>query len=168
MDELTPAKKLHQLIQKYKYALVLLIIGLALMLIPGQETDEPEAEVEPVSAQTTDDLETRLENLLRQIDGAGEVRVLLTVETGEETIYQTDGQSGTDSDSVQQSSDTVIVEDSNRQESGLVRTVQSPVYRGAVIVCQGADKPTVRLAIVEAVRCATGLRTDQISVVKMN
>jgi hypothetical protein len=38
---------------------------------------------------------------------------------------------------------------------------------GAVIVCQGADKPVVRLAIVEAVADATGLSTDTITVLKM-
>ena len=37
-----------------------------------------------------------------------------------------------------------------------------------VVLCQGADAPSVKLAIVEAVRCVTGLGADQISVQKMN
>ena len=56
---------------------------------------------------------------------------------------------------------------SSRTESGLVRQTLGPVYRGAVILCQGADDPTVKLAVVEAVRCVTGLGADQISVQKM-
>lgn len=164
MDRLNLSQKLHSLIQKYKYALIILVIGLVLMLLPGQDAEESTPEAEEPTVQEQEDLESRLESLLRQIDGAGEVRVLLTVESGEEIVYQTDSNA---SDS-QQSSDTVIVEDSGNTESGLVRVVQSEVYRGAVVVCQGADSPSVRLAIVEAVSCATGLRSDQISVVKMN
>ena len=45
--------------------------------------------------------------------------------------------------------------------------VLSPTYLGAVIVCQGGDSPTVKLAIVEAVSNATGLSADKITVLKM-
>ena len=112
----------------------------------------------------TPSLERRLEALLSQIAGAGQVRVLLTEDTGRETVYQTDTQ--TDADSLRE--DTVIVEDSARTETGLVRRTLEPSYRGAVILCQGADAPGVKLAIVEAVRCVTGLGADRISVQKLN
>ena len=40
-------------------------------------------------------------------------------------------------------------------------------YRGALIVCAGADSPQVRLDLVNAVAGLTGLSTDRITVVKM-
>lgn len=164
MDQVNLSHKLQALVQKYKYALIILVIGLVLMLIPGQEAEASDEPVEEAAVQETEDLESRLEELLRQINGAGEVRVLLTVESGEEVVYQTNFNSSES----QQSEDTVIVDNSDRAESALVRVIQSAVYRGAVVACQGADSAAVRLAIVEAVSCATGLRSDQISVVKMN
>lgn len=164
MDQVNLTRKLQALVQKYKYALIILVIGLVLMLIPGQEAEASDEPVEEAAVQETEDLESRLEELLRQINGAGEVRVLLTVESGEEVVYQTNFNSSES----QQSEDTVIVDNSDRAESALVRVIQSAVYRGAVVACQGADSAAVRLAIVEAVSCATGLRSDQISVVKMN
>lgn len=164
MDQVNLSHKLQALVQKYKYALIILVIGLVLMLIPGQEAEASDESVEEAAVQETEDLESRLEELLRQINGAGEVRVLLTVESGEEVVYQTNFNSSES----QQSEDTVIVDNSDRAESALVRVIQSAVYRGAVVACQGADSAAVRLAIVEAVSCATGLRSDQISVVKMN
>ena len=106
-----------------------------------------------------------LEELLSQVQGAGQVRVLLTEDTGRETVYQTDVQSDSDS---HRSEDTVLVEDSSRNETGLFRRTLEPRYRGAVILCQGADVPGVKLAIVEAVRCVTGLGADEISVQKLN
>ena len=53
------------------------------------------------------------------------------------------------------------------QQEGLVRDSHAPNYRGAVILCKGADQAAVKLAVVEAVSRVTGLRTDQISVLKM-
>lgn len=38
---------------------------------------------------------------------------------------------------------------------------------GAVVVCQGADQPSVRLDVTNAVAAYTGLGSDQISVIKM-
>ena len=57
--------------------------------------------------------------------------------------------------------------DGQRGQTGLVRQVLPATYRGAVVVCQGADDPRIRLAIVEAVSMATGLGADRISVLKM-
>jgi stage III sporulation protein AG len=48
-----------------------------------------------------------------------------------------------------------------------VRQVIPPKYQGAIIVCQGAEKATVRLQVVEAVVNVTGLTADKITVLKM-
>lgn len=125
-----------------------------LMLLPSKS---PEASPAETLAAAETDMETRLETILCRIDGAGQVAVMLTEATGEEILYQTDDQ-GTD---------TVLVTDSDRSEKGLVRSRQPPVYRGAIVVCTGADSAAVRLAVVEAVSNVTGLGSDKITVLKM-
>lgn len=166
MEDLTPKERLALWARKFKYPLAVLVIGLGLMLLPtgesGTPAPEPTAETAP-----SDDLETTLEEILSQIQGAGQVRVLLTQSAGQEVLYQTDSQSASGDGTSSQNTTTVIVEDADRVESGLVRQTLEPVYRGAVIVCQGADDPSVRLAVVNAVRCVTGLGADDISVLKM-
>ena len=145
--------RLKTVMGKYRYVLLVVLAGLALMLLPAG----PE-EAEPVPTTVVEEnLESRLEAILRRIDGAGEVKVLLTEERGGEVFYQTEGDD----------EKTVLVTGSDRAESGLVRTTHSPDYRGAVVVCQGADSAAVRLAVVEAVANATGLGTDRITVLKM-
>lgn len=161
MDANGPRQRINALFGKYKYPILVVLVGLGLLLLPTGEAQEPPVPVETVREAS---LEQRLEELLAQIEGAGAVRVLLTEDVGRETVWQTDVQS--DTDSVRE--DTVIVEDADRNETGLVRRTTEPSYRGAVILCQGADAPSVKLAIVEAVRCVTGLGADQISVQKMN
>lgn len=161
MDASLPKQRINAIFGKYKYPILVLLVGLALLALPK---GEPPEQVQLPAETVAVDLERRLEALLSQIAGAGQVRVLLTEDTGRETVYQTDTQ--TDADSLRE--DTVIVEDSARMETGLVRRTLEPRYRGAVILCQGADAPGVKLAIVEAVRCVTGLGADRISVQKLN
>ena len=161
MDGNEPRQRINVLFGKYKYPILVVLGGLGRLLLPTRETETPSVPVETVREAS---LEQLLEELLAQIEGAGAVRVLLTEDVGRETLWQTDVQS--DTDSVRE--DTVIVEDADRNETGLVRRTTEPSYRGAVIRCQGAEAPSVKLAIVEAVRCVTGLGADQISVQKMN
>lgn len=151
-----------EFLKKYRYIILVLIIGIALMVIPETESKNEAfttSETDHQDIQQT--LELRLENVLSQISGAGQVSVVLTTVSEEEIIFQTD------QDSEGKRIATVTVTDAQRNESGLVRQIVSPKYRGAVIVCQGADNPVVHLAIVEAVSKATGLGSDRISVLKM-
>lgn len=149
-------------IKRNKYVVLVVLIGVALMMIPGKSRTEALAEV-PLTSEEKPDFSKELANILSRIEGAGEVEVMLTVAAGEQVIYQTDGQ--TDSDSVRR--DTVTVTDTDRKETGLVKQVLPQTYLGAIVVCQGADSPLVRLAVVEAVASVTGLSTDKISVLKM-
>ena len=160
MERSTPKQRINELWVKYKYPILVVLVGLGLMLLPSKTEPAPE---QPVQIQQEQDLELRLAAILSQIDGVGRVQVLLTEESGRETLYQTDTQTDTD----RRTEDTVLVEDASRMETGLVRQTVEPKYRGAVILCQGADQPSVRLAVVEAVRCVTGLGADRISVLNM-
>ena len=143
-----------------------MLIGIFLLCIPGKEQEELIRQTqETVQQQKT--LEQELEDVLSKLDGAGKVRVLLTESSGSETYYQQDEDRMEDEGGKQIRSDTVILTDSGRGQSGLVRRVDPPVYLGAVVLCQGADSARVKLAVTEAVANATGLTTDRITVLKM-
>lgn len=167
MEPIEPGKRVRELLNKYKYALLILAVGLLLMLLPQQSATATE-ETEPTeAAEQIQTMEQLLQDILQQVDGAGEVAVLLSEQEGEQTIYQTDTQTDADEGSSSNRAETVIVTNADRDESGLVLRRDPPKYQGAVIVCQGGDRADVRLAIVEAVQCATGLGANQICVVKM-
>ena len=164
MEATAPKQRINALLGKYKYPILVALVGLGLMLLPSEQ--EPTEPAEPPRAVECS-LEEKLEALLARIEGAGQVSVLLTEKEGSQTLYQTDSQTDADDSGSRRTDDTVLIEDENRTESGLVRQTLGPVYRGAVVLCQGADDPSVKLAVVEAVRCVTGLGADQISVQKM-
>lgn len=167
MDRMTMTGKLLEFAKKYRYVILILALGLVLMAIPSK-TIQKNASVEAtVPKEKEPSINEKLSSVLSQIEGAGRVDVLLTIASGEETIYQTDDTItvGTDTDNTRRG--TVTVTDGQRNQEGLIRQINPPSYLGAVVVCQGADSPAVRLAIVEAVSRATGLGADRISVLKM-
>ena len=152
-------------LKQYKYVLLIVIVGLVFLLIPEPEKKESiHISQEPDNILT---VEQQLGNVLSHVKGAGEVLVFLSQASGEEIVYQTDEEKRISSDTNDSQITTVTVSGSDRGEEGLIRQVNPPAYQGAVVVCQGADNPTVRLAIVEAVSRATGLGADKISVLKM-
>lgn len=156
-----------EFIKKYRYAALVLLLGIVLMLIPTGGGKEEAVTEQPAATQTEQTMEERLEELLSQIQGAGKVRVMLSFSSGEQTLYQTNDDivTGTDSSTMRQ--DTVTVTDAGRNETGLVKQVIPATYLGAIVLCQGADSASVRLAIADAVSKITGLGTNQISILKM-
>ena len=158
--------KLLQFIQKYKYIVLVLVVGIVLMLVPSNE-EAASGTVITVRQDSILSMEEKLAQILRQVKGAGEVQVLLTEATGEEIIYQTNADASSGDTSSSSREDTVTITDSQRNEQGLIRQQNPPKYMGAIVVCQGGDQPTVRLAIMDAISKVTGLGADKISVLKM-
>jgi len=151
-------------VSKYKYAAIILLVGLLLLLLPGKSDSKTQAVTgTPVVTQTFE--KETLELILQSIEGAGKVRVLLSTASGPETVYQINSDVASDGGSVKK--ETVIVTDSQRNEAGLIRQVNPPKFMGAIVVCEGADSPTVKFAVTQAVAKITGLGTDSICVLKM-
>lgn len=150
-------KKAIDGVKRYRFALLVVLVGVVLMLLPTGNADEEEPAETKVADQAT--LTEELTAILGQIQGVGNVRVLLTEEAGAQTVYQIDE----NGDRIE----TVIITGSDRAQQGLISQVLPCRYRGAVIVCSGGDDPVVQLRVMEAVSKVTGLRSDQISVQKM-
>lgn len=167
MEWIVDPETIRASLGKYKWFILVLAIGLILMLFPGNNQEAVSQPQTSTKEPEQISLQQELEQLLSQLEGAGKVRVLLTESTGQQTIYQTDQSARKTMESEDIQKDTVILTGENRAGRGLVSRVDPPEYLGAVILCQGADKATVRLAVVEAVATATGLGADKISVCKM-
>lgn len=165
MDWVALRKKMTSLFRKYQYVFLILAVGLLLMGLPGtQKKEEP---VQQNTAPAAPDSSEKLAQILSQIDGVGKVRVFLTEAAGAQTVYQTDRDENRTDTTTSVKLETVIVSDSSRAQSPLVKQVIPPVYLGAIIVCQGAGSASVRLAVAQAVSNVTGIGTDRIAVLKM-
>lgn len=159
--------KIPKWFHEYRYPIVIALVGLVLLTLPGKRS----AKSEPVTVDTgqtpSEDLATELSGILSQIHGVGKVKVMLSVSQGQTTLYHADQNISSAPESSTVRNDTVIITDSDRNETPLITQVIPAKYQGAVVVCQGAEVASVKWAVVEAVRKATGLGADQISVLKM-
>ncbi len=151
---------------KYKFVLLIALLGLILVLIPFGTRGK---RAEPTESETAFDLreiEERLEDILSRGRGVGRVRIMLTLEKSPETVYVTEG-SATRSENGSDEKTEVSKISSSGGEVPLVRESRSPVYRGALILCDGAGDPRVRLWVIEAVGDLLGLSSDRITVERM-
>ena len=162
---------------KYKYALLVLLLGVVLLLLPSggkaakAETPAAQDAGQQEMAEDAAALQAQLGKLLSQIQGAGEVEVILTLRTGTQYVYQTDvtqeERSGEDDPQSSVTRETVLAASGSGQQQAVVTQTIYPTYRGAVVISQGADQPQVKLDLVCAVSSLTGLSADKITVVKM-
>ena len=129
---------------------------------------------------TQDDLEMKLENILKKISGVGNVKVMLTYSESSvlNPIYNEDSSvSNTNETDSSGGTRTVTETDSQREvvykentdgsKEPLTQSISSPKIEGAIIVASGAEDANVKSSIVQAVEAATGLATHKIQVFKM-
>lgn len=167
MDWGTVTNRFTEYGKKYRYVLLVVLIGIFLMTLPEEETVKEKADGDLQTVQPETSFEDALAEILSKIDGAGKVDVLLSQAEGEQILYQIDEDISTNDSSSDIRKETVLVTGTDRAQTGLIRQINPPVYLGAIILCQGADQAGIRLAIVEAVTEVTGLSSDKITVLKM-
>lgn len=124
--------------------------------------------------------EEKLTKSLSQIEGAGEVEVLITLKESEERILEKDvpeqvsetteadaeGGSRTISERRQEET-TVYTVNGDGQNVPYVSKVIQPVIEGVVVIAQGGDSEIVKQNIIETIQVLFGIEANKIRVVKM-
>ena len=136
-------------------------------MIPSIQTVSKAPQSVPSSEDTAYSVQEELESILSCVKGVGKVKVMLKESAGTETIYQTNQDITVSDNNSDSRIEVITITDSQRNEQGLVKQVNPPRYAGAIILCEGADIPEIKLAVTEAVSKITGLGTDKIAVLKM-
>lgn len=131
------------------------------------------------STTTTDDLETKLEDILESINGVGKVKVLIkysessTVvamynETTSESTSKENNGDGTSKDVTEtENKKEIVYTDENGENKPITEKVVMPVIEGAIITAQGANNANTKSSIVSAVEAVTGLAVHKIQVFEM-
>lgn len=159
--------------KKYRYFLLVILAGVFLMLLTlPQETKQEEEETKTQEFQL-DEFEQQICSSLSAIDGVGRIEVMLSLEAGEESIYASDvtqssQSSGENANSENYQSTMSILSDGSYGERPVLVKSNYPTFRGAVIICDGADDSRVRLELTEALSSLCGISSDHISVLKMS
>ena len=172
MWKITGIKDLTRRLKAYRPALMVLGLGIFLLLLPMNggkaETTERTGEESLAEDVWLRSVQKELSDTLSRIEGAGKLTLMLSVESGMQRELARDGERERRDGQSSNRRETVILSSSGGGEEVVVIRSDYPVFRGAVVVCQGGDRASVRLAITEAVTALTGLSSDKISVIKGN
>lgn len=158
--------------KRYRYPAMILLLGIALLLLPSGKDDgnaassDLEEERDEVLFSLTE-FTANAEALLSKVSGAGKVRLLLTLASDGEIQYQLNLTQRQKDDELEMQQETVLRKEGS-DEVPVSVTQTYPVFRGAVVVCQGAQNPKVVLGMKEAISSLTGLGMDKITVLKMD
>ena len=160
-------EKLRDILKKYRFAALVALAGVVLMLLPGKKDSMPDAETAEGETFSLEETERRMAEVLGAMDGVGRVQVMLTLRSGETLSLAEDSSAtrGSGGD-VRQDSQVLTVNRGSGKQEVVVTQRLYPAYQGAVVVCQGADRAEVKLAVTQAVAALTGLGADRITVVK--
>ncbi len=168
--------------------IVLLAAGLLLAVIvwppgekdgPAQTAPETGAAGEASAENYEKQLEKRLVKLLSQIEGAGQVEVMVTLKESSEQIVksdttrqeslvrETDASGGVrDNSDVSESSQTVLTGSGGALEPLIIGETR-PKGEGVVVACEGGDRASVRSEISAAIQALFDIDLHKIKVCKM-
>ena len=140
-----------------------------------QETEE-----EDNTGGYAGELEERLESLLASMEGVGNVKVMVTLDSSREQVVEKDIPSTMDTtketDSTGGSRDvinsrqeetTVYVTDSAGNKTPYVSKIREPSIEGVTVVAQGGGNAVIQKNITEVIQALFGIEVHKIKVVKM-
>lgn len=155
------------------------VIGVLLLIIPEFIPEKVEKTVVLTADDFVRQTEERLTALIGSIEGAGECRVMVTLENGVEHVYATEQKSNSDREEDISGDDTrltqrddsessaIIIDTDNGREGLLVTEIQ-PTVRGVVVVCKGGDDEAVRNRVLQAVTVALNISSKRVCITKLS
>ena len=127
-----------------------------------------------------DDLNTKLENILRKINGVGEVSVFINYSESSEVVAmynqnsksssteETDTSGGIRKIEETDTQKDIVYQENNGEKIPITQKIIQPKIEGAIITAKGAGDVNVKTSIIQAVEAVTGLATHKIQVFEMN
>ena len=151
------------------FIMVLLLVSE--FLTPENTESISKENTEIYSSQYIEKTEKELEALLENISGAGEVKVMITLENCYENVfakgYSEKNDNKTDSQKRESEEEYIIIKNGSNNEECLVVKVYEPTVKGVAVIAQGAGNTQVKNAITQTVCALFDISTAKVSVEKM-
>lgn len=163
------AEKLLRLVGKKKYAVILALVGAALLTLPALAEKRPEKAEAPsdVPEFSVAAEEKRIADALSRADGAGRVTVVLSVSGSVRREIAENVEKSASDGKTEISEKAVTVQSGGSVQEAVTLRYENPEYTGALVIAEGAGSGRVRLSLTQAVSALTGLGSDRITVIKM-
>jgi len=133
-----------------------------------------------MEGKASTNLEEKLEKILTNIQGVGEVKVCIHYSESSEVIAmynenskvsnteETDTSGGIRKIEETDIQKDIIYKEENGEKTPITQKVVQPKIEGAIITAKGAGNANIKTNIIQAVEAITGLATHKIQVFEMN
>ncbi len=170
--------------------LILVLAGILILIIalPTDTKEKKQAEEakENISKENNtmeaskDEIERKLEDILEKINGAGDVKVMITYQdsgtqvvekdknTSENSLEESGSTGGVRSTKEQQLQESTVYEEADAGNTPFVSKELLPKVEGILIVASGGDNQKVKQNISEAVLALFQVEAHRIKIVKMS
>ncbi|MBR5524860.1 MAG: hypothetical protein IKU51_06310 [Clostridia bacterium] len=145
-------------------------IGLAGMLLialsewlPRERTPAQQPSATVTAEQVEAALEQRIGDLLCAVEGVGDCRVMVTLESDTRSVYAADTVTGADT-----AGESYLTVATDEGPVGLLLTRIQPTVKGVAVVCRGGDDPAVCERVTQVVTTAFHISERRVCVVKQN
>lgn len=152
------------ILDKRGIALIALLFISGIFLITGNGKINVNTNVKSIN---TDNLNTQLENILSEVEGAGNVKVLINYRQSGEKILAYDMESSTNEKegNKENNSKSEVVYDGNKMP--VVLKEYMPKVEGVIIVAQGGAIENVKKQLIAGTVALLGIDEHKIEVLKM-
>ena len=160
--DVTPLKKPSFIKKEYVFVFLLTALVIAIFL-SGQNVSLPFSTNDSNKSENyVSTLETSLQNILSDVEGAGKINVFITVDGSEEQVVLKNVETKTENGAKTTIESIVLV-----GGKPYVTKVENPKIIGVAIVCEGADDLSVRLNITEIVTTTLSVNSESVRIIKM-
>lgn len=176
-DRLTILQKLKN-IKHIEFIIISIFLVILAIIFFSSNTDSKKNETSISGfdiAQYAQILEKRLSVVLSEINGAGRVTVMITLDGGMSYEYATESEEVTTSSSITSGtnskttkSESVVIVTQNGKSSPLVVKEIYPGIAGVVVVCSGAGSVAVKLDIINAITTLLDVDDSKVQVLVGN
>ncbi|MBQ4117403.1 MAG: hypothetical protein IJD08_00290 [Oscillospiraceae bacterium] len=111
-------------------------------------------------------LETKLEEKISEISGAGKTSVMITADSSKEYFYAENHSENSEETEKSIEREFVVIEGENGDEPIVLKIKESKI-RGVLVICEGGDNPVIKEKIIEAVCALLDVSSNSVSVAKM-
>lgn len=151
---------------------VFLAIGLAVLIgiiyfasfLPTNENSSTKEETLSEELSTSEKyarkLENQIENAIMQIQGTGDVDVIITLEKGFEYIYLTEEETKTSATGITSTTTSIVLV--NGQP--VLIEEKFPVIKGIAVVCSGAKDVSLKMNIISLIQTIVEVNSANISI----
>ena len=144
------------MLKKYKNIIIisiLVIVGILLIIISSIDCSSKKEDENIDSLSYVASLEKKIEGFLKKIDGIKDAKVIISLDSTNETIYA-------------QNENNLSYILSNNGEPIIITEIY-PTIRGVAVACTNGDNDYIKMQITELLSSYLGISTNRIKIVPL-